>query len=92
MKSYITGNWGHIFPSSQSERDLRFVLDTNTNKVIAMQIRTGSGYQHATKEEMADVEDSLLNANEDAIKHPEDWGLVAVAMLPDWANDLMMAS
>lgn len=82
---YITGNWSHIFADSSTERDLRLVFDTVTKRVIAMQIRTGIGYECASQEAIADVQDSLLTANEDALETPDNWGLERTYELPDWS-------
>ncbi len=89
---YITGNWGHIFAGSKTERDLRFVFDTTAQKVVAMQILTGRGYENATSDAIADVQDSLLTANEDVLENPEENNLEATSELPDWSVGLVSAS
>lgn len=81
---FITGNWNHIFADSKTERDLRFVFDTSTQRVVAMQILTGSGYENATRDAIADLQDSLLTANEEVLQAPEVNGLSATSDLPDW--------
>lgn len=92
VQRYIVGNWSHIFADSQSGRDLRLVFDTLTKKVIAMHIKTGLGYTAATPEAMADVEDSLIIANEDALQNPEDWDLERTSTLPVWVTNLESVS
>lgn len=89
---YIAGNWNHIFADSKTERDLRFVFDTNTQKVVAMQILTGLGYENASLEAIADVQDSLLTANEEVLESPEENDLKATSELPDWSVGLVSAT
>lgn len=88
---YIHGNWNHIFADSTTDRDLRFVFDTTTQQVVAMQILTGRGYEDATPAAIADVQDSLLNANAEVLDDPEANDLKVTSELPDWSVELVSA-
>ncbi len=82
---YLTGTWEHIFLGTQPS-NVRLVFDSASSKIIAMQHISGSGtFSLASAEEIADVLDSILNANPEALTQPEEFGLTAVATLPQWA-------
>lgn len=82
---YLTGTWEHIFVGTR-QSDVRLVFDLASNKIIAMQHVSGRGtFSLASAEEMADVQDSIVNANPEALINPDDFGLTAVATLPEWA-------
>jgi hypothetical protein len=38
-----------------------------------------------TADALADVKDSVVNANPEAVEHPAEWGLEETDDLPDWA-------
>jgi hypothetical protein len=82
-KYLVSDGWGHVF--DKGERMVRFVFDTELQQVIFMEVETSSGWQATTKVQMADVTDSLVNANEEVLTNPEDEGLGAVDVLPTWA-------
>jgi len=68
------------------EKLVRFIFDVNANKIIFMQISYNQKWNASSPEAMADVQDSLVNGNEDAIKNPDDYGLVVTSKLPEWAK------
>lgn len=86
--------WGHLFEGDTSEsgkqieRTCRFVFDTQTDKLVAAGImgKNGSDFDPATKDECADLEESLIDANPDALTQPEQWGLRCARELPAWAR------
>lgn len=83
---YIVGDgWEHIFHENGSPRATRFVFDLTTNGLVALEIYGNHRWQPASAAERADVEDSLKNANDEALENPEDWGLEAANTLPAWA-------
>ncbi|MBC8742753.1 hypothetical protein F6X40_40450 [Paraburkholderia sp. UCT31] len=77
----VAESWGHIFAGNHEQR-VAFVFDVKTQHITHMRI----GGVAANRAEMADVEDSLLNANGEAFDDPEDWGLESTDELPDWAQ------
>jgi hypothetical protein len=81
--------WDHIFLEEGREvkRDTRFVFDVGAGKLIHLDIRRDWKWRAASPAELADLEDSLLNANGDALDDPEGWGLLEMEHLPDWAGD-----
>lgn len=81
--------WSHIFVYGDEtvERLCRFVYDTEEEMLVALEVGKGpfSGrYEAASTDEIADVEDSLKNANPDAIDNPDGWGLISSDELPEW--------
>lgn len=82
---YLVGHWGHIFAGSPSERTTRLVFDRHERQIVAMQIKTATGYQDAGRRQIADVLDSILTANAEALTSPEEWGLAIANSLPSWA-------
>lgn len=80
--------WDHIFLEGgrDTERETRFVFDPETEKLLMADIRRDWKWRAASSDELADLEDSLLNANGDALEDPEDWALIASDDLPDWAE------
>ena len=84
--AYVVGEGReHIFHENGSPSPVRFVFDLAANRLIALDVQINHRWQQASAAELADVEDSLKNANEDALDNPEDWGLDATNALPDWA-------
>lgn len=83
--SIIHGNWGHIFHDNGSEVNVRFAFDVGAEHIVAMQIQRDHKWVLASRAEIADVEDSLKTANEDALADPEGWELEVSNKLPDWA-------
>lgn len=78
--------WTHLFPEGRRdvERETRFVWDTDTEKLLHLDIRRNSKWQEAGRSEIEDLEDSLKNANEDALENPDNWGLTPSDELPEW--------
>lgn len=85
--------WTHIFTEQdlvtdktvERERDCRFVFDTQSREMIHLDImRRYGGYAVANAAEIADVTDSLVNANEQALQKPEYYGHMASDDLPGW--------
>lgn len=87
---YITGNWNHIFEGERSERMTRVVLDAATQKVLVLQVQRNramtDSYGLSTRNELLDVEDSMVNANPELFDDPSAFGLVVTDSMPDWAN------
>ncbi|MBP5947926.1 hypothetical protein [Pseudomonas sp. P9(2020)] len=86
---FIVGPWNHIFSGEPSERLTRIVLNASTQKLIHMEVQANrsmlDSYRAATQHEIADVEDSLVNANGELFDAPDDFGLQAACELPAWA-------
>lgn len=85
--------WGHIFEdvriggSVQSrERMLRFVFDLEENRIEHLEVQWGNQWIEGSRYDLADVEDSLKNANPGALEDPVYWGLLVSDDLPDWAK------
>jgi len=84
MRYVISEGWSHIF--SLGERDTRWVYDRETERLVHLQIFYGvGGFRSAPSEAYPDVEDSLKNANPEALDHPEEEGLQVSDTLPAWA-------
>ena len=76
--------WGHIFAGSR-EQPVDFVFDRETNRIVYMEFSChNNSATPATRAEMDDVQDSLMNANSEALEDPASWELEEVDELPDW--------
>lgn len=84
----LGAGWGHIFTEDdrEVERDTRFVYDRDTEKLVHLDILRGNKWREASRAEIADLEDSLKNANEDALDNPGNWDLDEADELPQWAE------
>ena len=74
----LVGHWGHLFGPGSHETLCRIRFDLEANRLTNLDVKDGLKFRPATEAERADVEDSLINANEDALECPEDYGLVSV--------------
>jgi hypothetical protein len=81
----VAEGWGHCFAGS-SESEVDFVYDTQIERIVYMRLRRSLGYERAHHSEIADVEDSVKNANEHVLENPEDEGFEVSDELPDWAQ------
>lgn len=89
---YIHGDWDHLFGSRRTPTDLRICFDLKKNQLVAMEVQQGSGFTAASQDEIADVEDSLKNSNDDALVAPQAYGLEASNTLPDWTKAYVQES
>lgn len=81
--------WGHIFTEEDGvdrERITRFIFDTETSSLIHVDVDRADRLT-ATAIEIADLEDSLKNANPEALESPEEWGLIGSDSLPAWCPE-----
>ncbi|WP_046483553.1 hypothetical protein [Pseudomonas veronii] len=88
MYEFITGDWGHLFAREKNERTTRFVIDTSSQFVVAAQVQRGEAsdsFTNASREEMKDLQNSLVNANGEIFERPGDYGLTVCEELPAWA-------
>ena len=93
MRQYLIAGapngWTHIF-AGFGEFVVRFVFDRKQQSIIAMQVSVSGGgaWRNATPDQIADVEDSVKNANVEAIADPygSGYGLIATDDLPAWAE------
>lgn len=88
MYQFITGNWGHIFQGEKSERMTRIVVDTSSELLVAAQVQRNRAtdlFTPATREEMKDLQDSLVNANSEIFERPGEYGLSVTSDFPSWA-------
>lgn len=87
MYEFITGDWDHIFAWEKTKRATRFVIDTSSQFVVAAQVQrseASDSFTEATREEMKDLQDSLVNANGEIFERPGDYGLTICEELPSW--------
>lgn len=83
---YIHGSWNHLFGFRSSPVDLRFVFDTDSNRIVAMDLSLAGAYTRALPDEIADVEDSLKNANDRVFQAPVEYGLERSSTPPEWSK------
>lgn len=80
--------WSHIIASETGDgeaRDCHFVFDTETNELITARFERNGGLSLMSKTPFFDLEDSLLNANADALENPTAYGLRRSDTMPAWA-------
>lgn len=83
---YVHGGWSHIFHDSGPDVDTRIIYDREAEKLIALDIKRATGWRKASPVEFADVEDSIKNANAEALSDPEEFGLEQSSTVPDWCS------
>lgn len=92
MSKLISGNWGHIFEVEEHERMTRIVIDAESHKLEFAQVQRmrskDATYSEACRHEMADEEESLLDANADLLNDPVGFGLISSDEIPVWAANL----
>lgn len=82
-------NWTHIFTEGgrDRERNVAFVWDTQESRIIDAQILRENRWDDASPQEIADLTDSLVNANAQALTDPEGWSLEGSDKRPYWVPD-----
>lgn len=81
-RRYIVSEaWDHRFPTDDLR--VRWVLDTRSNAVIYAEMQDGDGWRPMGDVRRADLEDSLLNANQ-ILTSAENYGARRQASPPDW--------
>lgn len=85
---YITGRWGHLFDAGNKRETMtEFVYDTEEETLLAVLIQHDAArdqWELASEYKRADLEDSLKNANPDALENPHEWDLDYTDELPEW--------
>lgn len=73
---WISGEWSHLFVEGgrQVERQCDLVFDLKASKVVEMNVLRDQRWETATEAERDDVTDSLVGANPEAIRDPEENG------------------
>ncbi len=82
--------WGHLFDEDgkEVERMCSFVYDTENEQLFSMRVQRDRDWELPTRDEMNDLEDSLKNANPEALDNPASFDLRTSDELPDWASDM----
>lgn len=83
--------WGHIFEDDRPEVMTRWVYDRQEEKLLAAMEAGGRGqngewWAKLSSDAAADLAESVIEANFDAIEHPETFGLRESDELPEWAG------
>lgn len=83
----VSEGWNHLFGPGSAETSVRFAYDRALSRVCVMQAWNIQTWVDCSFAEMADVTDSINNANPEALEAPRDWNLAEVQadQLPDWA-------
>jgi hypothetical protein len=87
---YITGIWGHLSPNSGEEVATEIFYDTEEERLVAVYLQTNAALDKwtlASEDFRADLEDSLKNANPDALDNPPDWELDYTDERPYWVPE-----
>ena len=90
-----SGGWSHIWKVETDagdlidvERTCRFVLDTDQERLVHVDIDVDGTMVLATRDEVEDLLDSLVIANPDVFDDPESCGLEVSNRLPAWCTPL----
>lgn len=83
--TYVHGTWTHLFGPGSSETTLRILYDTTQERLIAGQYMNNGRWHDLRSDDLADVEDSLKNANPEALDRPAEFGLEVSSGMPSWA-------
>lgn len=80
--------WEHLFREGTWDmvRKVRFVWDREKEEMVSLFVKHRGRWAEGSAGELADLEDSLVNANSDVLENPKRWGLVETAEIPDWAS------
>ncbi|MTH94821.1 hypothetical protein [Roseibium sp. RKSG952] len=81
--------WGHIFDEKIGEIMTQWVYDTQTKTLVGALIASNRSWVPASDEELADIEDSIKNANPDSLENPDDWGLSSTEEIPEAFRDIV---
>ena len=81
--------WGHLFDEDDGviERHCRFVYDNEEEELARADIRVDHRWIRAGRHSLNDLEDSLKDANPEALEDPEAWNLGQSDEMPDWAKE-----
>lgn len=84
----IAYGWSHFIEEGgeMAQRLIRWVFDTNENKISHLEINRDRAWGAASEADFANVEDHIKNANPEVLERPEVWGLESHNDLPDWAG------
>ena len=63
----------------------KFAYDLDEEELVAAQVKVNGAWEEAGRSVLNDLEDSLKDANPDALDDPEAYGLLASEELPEWA-------
>nr|MDN4045034.1 hypothetical protein [Massilia sp. YIM B02787] len=86
LPRYVVGpNWTQFLPDMDEEQTMRFVFDTQTREILAMQLETDSGHVRAPLAATAHVLEGLFDCHE-ALANPDSYGLKYVDEIPAWAQ------
>jgi hypothetical protein len=82
----IADGWTHIFTEDgrDRERPTRFVFDRESRSLPVLDIQRENKWRAGTEVEKADLLDSLVDANAEALDAPADWDLVESDSIPAW--------
>lgn len=83
--------WGHFFEEDGefNERHCRFVYDSVEEELHKLEINRDNRWQTASRNDYDNLEDSLKNANPQALDNPEEWGLGQSDSVPPWGKSEM---
>lgn len=90
--SYIVADepnlWDHVFEEDTGavNRACKFVFDPDSRELLAAQVHYDGAWVDAGCSTLTDLEDSLFQANAEALENPSKYGLVETDVAPDWSG------
>lgn len=86
----ISDDWGHYFSDSVPEFDTRWVFDRHRWNVTVLHVthRSGTNWLRGRLDEIADINESLVDANADALDlGMDEFGVREADELPGWVDE-----
>jgi hypothetical protein len=86
----ISGDWSHYFSDSVPEFDTRWVFDRRRWGLTVLHVkrRPSEVWLMALPDEIQDLDDSLIDANPNALDiEMDDFGVREADELPEWVDD-----
>lgn len=88
---YTPDAWGHIFDEGFGEVMTRWAYDTREEKLVGALVQDNRDWNPVSADELADLEDSVKDANADALDNPDNWDLAQSDELPDFIAEISSA-
>jgi len=85
----VSEGWMHLFTADpKKETETRFVYDSESGRLVVGEAKwnANGGWTTLTAEELADLDDSITDANAQCLEKPEEWDLLPSDTLPEWAE------
>ena len=84
---YLIGEWEHIPSGAKRPKVFRLCFDRDEHRMVSMQVKGPGGvWAVAQRDDVSDVAQSLLNANDNVFDNPAGYGMTVGDAPPEWAG------